>query len=143
MFLVFYPGQNKSSTFWDAKSKSAEEVEKIFPKGSVAIDWKPINGDLNLDNYELIDGVVVYSPPPPPVVVRGMDLLAFNALFLQGYIEGIFTQSQLIDAELAQKITDEQYRNAWLRGLIGNGSPEQQQRLFKIAEQCNIPLPKI
>lgn len=143
MFLVFYPGENKSSTFWDAGTKSASEVEQIFPKGSRAIKWEPVNGDRNLDNYELVNGAVIYSPPPPPAKMPIVDLLRFNALFLQGYIEGVFSQSQLIDAELAQKIPDEQYRNAWLRGLIGNGSPEQQQRLFEIAEQCNIPLPKI
>lgn len=83
----------------------------------------------------IIDGFDWDALPP--------DLLSFNSLFLQGYIEGLFTQSQLIDAELAQKITDEQYRNAWLRGLIGNGSPEQQARLFEIAELCNIPVPQI
>lgn len=82
----------------------------------------------------VIDGFDWNALPP--------DLTGFNSLFLQGYIEGVFSQSQLIDAELAQKITDEQYRNAWLRGLIGNGSPEQQKRLFEIAEACNIPLPK-
>ena len=143
MFLVFYPGENKSSTFWDAGTKSASEVEEIFPTGSRAIKWEPVNGDRNLDNYELVNGAVVYSPPEPPAPVPSFDLIRFNALFLQGYIEGLFSQSQLIDAELAQKITDEQYRNAWLRGLIGNGSPEQQARLFEIAEACNIPLPQI
>lgn len=144
MFLVFYPGQNKSSTFWDAGSKTASEVEQIFPEGSTAIKFEPVDGDRNLDNYMLVDGAVVYSPPPPPPLLPpSADLLTFNALFLQGYIEGVFSQSQLIDAELAQKITDEQYRNAWLRGLIGNGSPEQQKRLFEIAELCNIPLPQI
>ncbi len=143
MFLVFNPGQTKSSMLWDAGSKQTLEVGKDIPVGSVAVKWEPVNGDRNLDNYELVNNEVVYSPPPPPVIVPGMNLFDFNALFLQGYIEGIFTQSQLIDAGLAQKITDEQYRNAWLRGLIGNGSPEQQKRLFEIAEACNIPLPQI
>lgn len=143
MFLVFNPGQTKSSMLWDAGSKQVLEVGKDLPAGSVAIEWKPVNGDRNLDNYELVNGEVVYlPPPPPPVPAPSADLITFNALFLQGYIENVFTQSQLIDAELAQKITDEQYRNAWLRGLIGNGSPEQQKRLFEIAELCNIPLPK-
>lgn len=125
---------------WD--SKEPPVAGKELPLGSVVIEFKPTGGDLTLANYVLDGESVTYSLPPPPVIVPGMDLLSFNALFLQGYIEGLFTQSQLIDAELAQKITDEQYRNAWLRGLIGNGSPEQQARLFEIAEQCNIPLPQ-
>lgn len=142
MYLVFYPGQNKSSTFWDAGSKNAIAVENIFPEGSIAVEWQPVNGDLSLDNYILVDGLVVYAPPQPPELPPPINLQQFNALFLQGYIEGLFSQAQVIDAELAQKITDELYRNAWLRGLIGNGSPEQQARLFEIAEECNIPLPQ-
>ncbi len=126
---------------WD--SKEPLRVGKEIPDGSVAIEFKPVDGDLALDNYVLDGKTIAYAPPPPPVIVPGMDLFLFNELFLQSYIEGLFTQSQLIDAQLAQKITDEQYRNAWLRGLIGNGSPEQQQRLFEIAEACNIPLPQI
>ena len=101
------------------------------PEGAIEIAAPPEHAA-----DKMVGGVWVKAPQPP-------DLITFNALFLQGYIEDIFTQSQLIDAELAQKITDEQYRNAWLRGLIGNGSPEQQKRLFEIAEACNIPLPKI
>ncbi len=141
MYLVFNPNETKSSMLWD--SKEPPQAGKELRVGSKAVVFEPVDGDLNLDHYELVTGAVVYTPPPPPPVrVPGFDLIRFNALFLQGYIEGVFTQSQLIDAELAQKITDEQYRNAWLRGLIGNGSPEQQQRLFEIAEECNIPLPQ-
>lgn len=140
-YLVFYPNETKSSMLWDSKEPPA--AGKEVPVGSTIVEFKPTEGDLTLDNYVLDGESVTYSPPPPPVIVPGMDLFNFNALFLQGYIEGLFTQSQLIDAELAQKITDEQYRNAWLRGLIGNGSPEQQKRLFEIAELCNIPLPEI
>lgn len=141
-YIVFYPGETKSSMLWDSKEPPA--AGKEVPAGSTIVEFKPTNGDLTLDNYVLEGKAITYNPPPPPpVAVPGMNLFLFNELFLQSYIEGLFTQSQLIDAQLAQKITDEQYRNAWLRGLIGNGSPEQQARLFEIAEACNIPLPQI
>jgi len=140
-YLVFYPGETKSSMLWD--SKEPPVAGKEVPIGSTIVEFEPTNSDLTLDNYVLEGESVTHAPPPPVVIVPGMNLFLFNELFLQSYIEGVFTQSQLIDAGLAQKITDELYRSAWLRGLIGGGSPEQQKRLFEIAEACNIPLPQI
>ena len=75
-----------------------------------------------------------WKAPPP-------NLPLFNQLFAEGIYEGIFTRTQFADCQIAQLITDENMRNAGLAEVIQAGTPEQQQRLFEIATQCNIPLP--
>lgn len=79
-YLVFYPGETKSSMLWD--SKEPPQAGKEIPAGSVAIEFKPVDGDLALDNYVLDGKTIAYAPPPLPVIVPGMDLFLFNELFL-------------------------------------------------------------
>lgn len=85
---------------------------------------------------ETIIGAFDFKAKPP-------NLELFNQLFAQAIYEGVFTRTQFADCQIAQLIVDENMRNAGLAEIIQAGSPEQQQRLFEIAQECNIPLPQI
>lgn len=40
---------------------------RALPPGTLAVEWLPVNGDLNATHYRLQDGALIYDPPAPPV----------------------------------------------------------------------------